>query len=518
MSASSAAADETTAADQPHPHGLAAGTAARRAGKGKEGNHPPWPRPRHAEAVLGKVVRADGGAAAPVSVLVQAEGEQEKTARMTYREVWVQHAGRGRSAWAVVAVSAGVDDALGYTAEELMGRRIGTRVVEGGEGYCSTDIRDVVQRHLRHTGERDTRGPADFSDAAGGAKHATSETQMMMPRTATAMTLSHLLKRGVQEERGLQAFGSGDQGAQGLTVNLQRASCRGKCTVHSDTAYIPPIPHDPTKTNNRTKSAWTTRPTSTPPTCYVTTTMDIPCLPPPTTPCSVPLRSRGGLGMRNLLPATPGIAQFPPAPTRVPALRRPPVTTGTSRDTTGIFQRSLLRLSPRLTNLLLGSRTKRLQQHASAGGYYGNTDSRFARGDDGRDTSGAGDDKASRESFASAFPEAEQQRKGVGVGVVLPRGGLSLPPPPCGATATATSAASFGPRLAHPRSASASMRASGASAGAGGDAQQDSGGVGWLDLLSAGTPGTTVPSGSEGTALPSPRSGSADTPASGAAA
>ncbi|KAG5640769.1 hypothetical protein DXG03_007249 [Asterophora parasitica] len=35
--------------------------------------------------------------------------------------------------------------------------------------YCSTDIRDVVQRHLRHTGERDTRGPADFSDA--GAKN-----------------------------------------------------------------------------------------------------------------------------------------------------------------------------------------------------------------------------------------------------------------------------------------------------------------------------------------------------------
>ncbi|KAF8068581.1 hypothetical protein FPV67DRAFT_1415106 [Lyophyllum atratum] len=37
--------------------------------------------------------------------------------------------------------------------------------------YCSTDVRDVVQRHLRHNGERDTRGPADFSDTPGGSKN-----------------------------------------------------------------------------------------------------------------------------------------------------------------------------------------------------------------------------------------------------------------------------------------------------------------------------------------------------------
>ncbi|KAK2467186.1 hypothetical protein APHAL10511_000735 [Amanita phalloides] len=29
--------------------------------------------------------------------------------------------------------------------------------------YCSTDIQDMVQRHLRYEGEKDTRGPADFS-------------------------------------------------------------------------------------------------------------------------------------------------------------------------------------------------------------------------------------------------------------------------------------------------------------------------------------------------------------------
>ncbi|KAJ6532745.1 hypothetical protein DFH09DRAFT_1326020 [Mycena vulgaris] len=34
--------------------------------------------------------------------------------------------------------------------------------------YCSTDIRDVVARHVQYDGERDTRGPADFSGA--GAK------------------------------------------------------------------------------------------------------------------------------------------------------------------------------------------------------------------------------------------------------------------------------------------------------------------------------------------------------------
>ncbi|KAG5635168.1 hypothetical protein H0H81_012168 [Sphagnurus paluster] len=36
--------------------------------------------------------------------------------------------------------------------------------------YCSSDVRDILSRHMRHTGERDTRGPADFSDGAAGAK------------------------------------------------------------------------------------------------------------------------------------------------------------------------------------------------------------------------------------------------------------------------------------------------------------------------------------------------------------
>ncbi|KAJ7322945.1 hypothetical protein DFH08DRAFT_712176 [Mycena albidolilacea] len=32
--------------------------------------------------------------------------------------------------------------------------------------YCSTDIRDIVGRHVQYDGERDSRGPADFSGAA----------------------------------------------------------------------------------------------------------------------------------------------------------------------------------------------------------------------------------------------------------------------------------------------------------------------------------------------------------------
>ncbi|KAK0470482.1 uncharacterized protein EV420DRAFT_117521 [Desarmillaria tabescens] len=32
--------------------------------------------------------------------------------------------------------------------------------------YCSGDTRDIVQRHLRYEGEKDTRGPGDFSGAA----------------------------------------------------------------------------------------------------------------------------------------------------------------------------------------------------------------------------------------------------------------------------------------------------------------------------------------------------------------
>ncbi|KAF9077436.1 hypothetical protein BDP27DRAFT_610120 [Rhodocollybia butyracea] len=29
--------------------------------------------------------------------------------------------------------------------------------------YCSSDVHDIVQRHIHHDGEKDTRGPADFS-------------------------------------------------------------------------------------------------------------------------------------------------------------------------------------------------------------------------------------------------------------------------------------------------------------------------------------------------------------------
>ncbi|KAF8878376.1 hypothetical protein CPB84DRAFT_1688348 [Gymnopilus junonius] len=32
--------------------------------------------------------------------------------------------------------------------------------------YGSSDIHDIVQRHMRHDGEKDTRGPQDFSNAS----------------------------------------------------------------------------------------------------------------------------------------------------------------------------------------------------------------------------------------------------------------------------------------------------------------------------------------------------------------
>ncbi|KAJ7253717.1 hypothetical protein B0H12DRAFT_1017431 [Mycena haematopus] len=38
--------------------------------------------------------------------------------------------------------------------------------------YCSTDIRELVARHVQYDGERDTRVPADFS---GGARAADAE-------------------------------------------------------------------------------------------------------------------------------------------------------------------------------------------------------------------------------------------------------------------------------------------------------------------------------------------------------
>ncbi|KAF9445246.1 hypothetical protein P691DRAFT_795734 [Macrolepiota fuliginosa MF-IS2] len=39
--------------------------------------------------------------------------------------------------------------------------------------YCSSDIHDIVQRHLRHDGEKDTRGPQDF---AGNANNKIDDT------------------------------------------------------------------------------------------------------------------------------------------------------------------------------------------------------------------------------------------------------------------------------------------------------------------------------------------------------
>ncbi|TEB24906.1 SRF-like protein [Coprinellus micaceus] len=32
--------------------------------------------------------------------------------------------------------------------------------------YCSTDIQDVVSRQIRHDGEKDLKGPQDFSGSA----------------------------------------------------------------------------------------------------------------------------------------------------------------------------------------------------------------------------------------------------------------------------------------------------------------------------------------------------------------
>ncbi|KAJ7201610.1 hypothetical protein GGX14DRAFT_502223, partial [Mycena pura] len=41
--------------------------------------------------------------------------------------------------------------------------------------YCSTDIREIVARHTKYDGERDTRGPADFSGAAARADDAAGD-------------------------------------------------------------------------------------------------------------------------------------------------------------------------------------------------------------------------------------------------------------------------------------------------------------------------------------------------------
>ncbi|GLB45113.1 putative MADS [Lyophyllum shimeji] len=448
--------------------------------------------------------------------------------------------------------------------------------------YCSTDIRDVVQRHLRHTGERDTRGPADFSDAAGGAKHDNGDADDDDEDGDGDDLVPSAKKGGAGRNNDDEDY---KPSARVITEPKNRPSISNERAA-ADSARstltlptFPPIPqydHQHPMSSDRLHPLHHQRPyedqqqNKKPRLDYPLNVNTSHMLPFRWQP-----RSRGGLDIRDVLPATPGTAQqlppappSTPAPPRVPALQRPlPSLAAPSHHghAQGYNHHSFnaphsnFPLGPQISSwgrAQHGSSSTGGASHPGglpffsgpgghmgpgAGGYDGNTDSRFARGDDGRDTGGAGDDKVSRDSFASAFLEAEQQRKGVGVGVALPQGGLSLHPPPRGATATATSAASFGldwpthvrpphqsaapppPRSSHPQPPSDAPSksgddASGAGAAAGEDAQQDAGGVGWLDLLSAGTPGTTVPSSSEGTTMPSPRSGSADTLASGAGA
>ncbi|KAJ7098277.1 hypothetical protein C8R44DRAFT_357533 [Mycena epipterygia] len=63
--------------------------------------------------------------------------------------------------------------------------------------YCSTDIREIVARHVQYDGERDTRGPADFSGAsakvedAGGDDDDDADEEEVAPppaRTSTKRT------------------------------------------------------------------------------------------------------------------------------------------------------------------------------------------------------------------------------------------------------------------------------------------------------------------------------------------
>ncbi|GLB43305.1 hypothetical protein LshimejAT787_1302060 [Lyophyllum shimeji] len=158
-----------------------------------------------------------------------------------------------------------------------------------------------------------------------------------------------------------------------------------------------------------------------------------------------------------------------------------------------------------------------------AGAYDGNTDSCFARGDDGR-AGGAADDKVSCDSFASAFLASELESRCPKADFPsTPLPAVRLPPPPLPRRSASTGLPTSGLRInqlplpplrsSHPQppsdAPSKSDNASGAGTAVGEDAQQDAGGVGWLDLLSAGTPGTTVPS---------PRSGSTDTLVSGVGA
>ncbi|KAF8068585.1 hypothetical protein FPV67DRAFT_1370969, partial [Lyophyllum atratum] len=87
----------------------------------------------------GDVVRASGGLAAPVRV-----GTDTEAPEWRQREFWAQLAGKGHGAGAMVSVGRGIGDVLGYTPEELIGRRIGTLAVEGQE---------AVREALRVDGE-----------------------------------------------------------------------------------------------------------------------------------------------------------------------------------------------------------------------------------------------------------------------------------------------------------------------------------------------------------------------------
>ncbi|KAH6901767.1 hypothetical protein BKA70DRAFT_1113556, partial [Coprinopsis sp. MPI-PUGE-AT-0042] len=64
--------------------------------------------------------------------------------------------------------------------------------------YCSTDIHDIVGRHMKHDGEKDTKGPNDFQ-AGMEAKPATIwETEKTTKQTTTTRSPPGAATRGVE--------------------------------------------------------------------------------------------------------------------------------------------------------------------------------------------------------------------------------------------------------------------------------------------------------------------------------
>ncbi|KAG6857480.1 hypothetical protein H0H87_002105 [Tephrocybe sp. NHM501043] len=423
--------------------------------------------------------------------------------------------------------------------------------------YSSSDVRDIVQRHLRHNGERDTRGPADFSGEGAGVKNDAGgdgddddddgdaeEPPPPPPKKSNATSRQN--KDDDEFKPSARVIVEAEPPKHRSSASNERSAPeRTRSSSHLST--LPPLPqfdYQHPVSSDRLHPLHTRpyqeQPQSKKARLDYGLDMDIPrshghplsaassedsmhrphevYMYPPHAP---PPRRSSDASHHDHHPSQYGPYGVPYPTSPPPGHHGPGSGYGTSPFTSspdlaafGVQMASWGR--PQGPGNGPGSGGLSSFFTGAPGGPMGSSSFDFTRGDDGRvgppnEKSGIG-----RDTFAHTFLEADQQQRKV----ALPQGGMSI-------SRGTTSAASFGidwpshrsttsqpvapltpPAATTPKSAGTAPEINGAAH------PPDAGGPGWLDLLSgtgeaATAASTNTLSGSSETPIPTPKSGSA---------